>query len=153
MDEAEAAMQRLEAIGIGRDRINAKEVAPALDGSAATGGVFVSVKVTTEQVQPANEILKSHSTPFETAAPVAEDRTADFRTEPAIAPEPAGRPLPRFEAEAAPEPTRREIPAARPAAKVQASGFERAKLGRNLVIYGLLLVIAFVIGAWLGMVT
>ncbi|MDP8912334.1 MAG: hypothetical protein M3N39_02005, partial [Pseudomonadota bacterium] len=65
-EEAEAARRHLESIGIARERIILKDVAPAAGGAAAsgsegagsTGRAFLSVKVTTDQVERASEILK-----------------------------------------------------------------------------------------------
>ena len=61
-DEAEAASRRLEAIGLSRERIILKDVSAAGEGLGAAdtgGGVFVSAKVTSEQVEAASEILKT----------------------------------------------------------------------------------------------
>ncbi len=130
-NEAEAARRRLEAIGISRERIILRDV-PAAEGPA--GGVFLSVKVTTEQVQPAGEILKER--------PAA-------AAEPPVPP----RPVPTFEAE--PEPALARA-AAQPQLQPVAGGSgaaagDRARRGRYFVYYGFALLAAFIFGAWLGL--
>ncbi len=64
-EEAEAARRRLESVGIASERITLKDVARAVEGPAAaagsTGGAFISVKVTTDQVERASEILKGQA--------------------------------------------------------------------------------------------
>lgn len=156
-EEAEAACRRLEAIGIARDRIILKDVASAAAGAGAApgGGVFISLKVTNEQVEPVNDILKRQPGPSEAPAP------ADHAARPAVAlhrPEQPGlppRPLSPVGAEpglgaaagtAPPQPQ----PRARPD---KLTPQDRARLGRNLILFCLVLVAAFMIGAWLGMLS
>ncbi len=145
-DEAEAATRRLEAIGIQRERIVMKDVAPA---GAAAAGVFLSVKVTTEQVQPVSDILKSHAAPESAVAappdrPVDEVASIDLR-EPDLPRGPA-----MGVAELAPAPGAGAVQTPTGARSVRPRD-ERAQLGRTLVYFGLALVAAFMLGAWLGM--
>jgi hypothetical protein len=141
--EAEAACRRLEAIGIARDRIILKDVAAAAAAGPA-GGVFLSVKVTTEQVQPAGEILKDREAVEERVVPSAD--IAPAGPEPVMPP----RPLPAFTADpgaALPRGDAQPLPGgSRPAAG------DRARRGRYLVYYGFALLAAFIFGAWLGLV-
>ncbi len=61
--DAEAASRRLEAIGVPRDRIILADVPKGEAAAGApAGSVFITVKVTTDQVAAANEVLKSHRT-------------------------------------------------------------------------------------------
>lgn len=131
-DEAEAACRHLEAIGIGRERIILKDVGQAANGAASAGSAFISVKVTREQVAPASEILKGHGR--------AEDTARQTSPQPELPP----RPLPSIRAE--PE-------AVAGPGKPQLAGIDRSRLGRYLIYYSLVLVAAFVIGAWLGMLS
>ncbi len=62
-EEAELATHRLEAAGIPADRIQLKEV------SEPEAGVFISVKVTPEQLNAATEILKGSRTTAAEPAP------------------------------------------------------------------------------------
>ena len=66
-EEAEAAARRLQAIGVAQERISVRDLAEPGGGAGEPGGpgIFVSAKVTPEQVSAANEILK---------APRAEER-------------------------------------------------------------------------------
>jgi hypothetical protein len=145
-NEAEAACRRLEAIGIARDRIILKDVAPAAAGPE--GGVFLSVKVTTEQVQPAGEILKGRSAGEERAAP--DPAIAAAAAEPAA---PPPRPLPAFAADPAPALARSEArPQPLPGGSSPAAA-DRARRGRYLIYYGFALLAAFIFGAWLGLVS
>ena len=142
--EAEAAGRRLEAIGIGRERIVLKDLVGTDPTVGASGGAFISVKVTTDQVQPVSEILKAGrssediaAAPSPAAAPVAAESVSP--------PTPAARPL-------SPDPRPATVqPGSVQAATTQAAAQDRARLSRYLVYYGLALVAAFVIGAWLGM--
>lgn len=150
-NEAEAASRRLEAIGVSRDRIILKDVAAA--GGAAGDGVFVSVKVTMEQVQPVSEILKSHAAAEGLAAPVA--TSAGEQTSGPVGGDfaPPFRPLPTTRAEPAPvAPTvgAQQMPGP---GKIPRPRDERARIGRQIVLYCLALVAAFVIGAWLGLLS
>ena len=157
-EEAEAARRHLESIGIARDRIILKDVAPAAGGSAGSGPegagstdrAFISVKVTTDQVERASEILKGR-----------------WREEQeAIAPEVDGRPLPNVQdGVAGASAPHRPVPApdggpstasARDgvAAELWAgsrAAQDRARRSRYLIFFLLGLVAAFMIGAWLGM--
>ena len=167
--EAEAAAGRLEAIGIPRERIMFKDVAATADAPGGAGAVFISVKVTTDQVEPVSEILKD----YRSAAPAAsapEQRPAEAGSQPPImagAPAPHGpgggaaateptavpRPLPHWEPErpAAAAPALGEPQ--RGTATSPARRRDSGQLGRYLIYYTLALVAAFMIGAWLGMLS
>ena len=141
-EEAEAAGRRLEAIGIGRERIVLKDLVGTDPTVGAPGGAFISVKVTTDQVQPVSEILKAGRSSEDIAAaasPAAAPVAAD------VSPPTPARPL-------SPDPRPATVqPGPVQAATAQAAAKDRARLSRYLVYYGLALVAAFVIGAWLGM--
>jgi hypothetical protein len=154
-EEAEAACRRLEAIGIGRDRIILKDVARAAEGSPQPGpsaGVFISLKVTTEQVEPVNEILKGNRTPDEAPAPRFQGLEREALLQTPKVPEPAPPPLPSVTAEPASAAPGHAPPAPRPRA-AQPGPQDWPRLGRYLILYGLVLVAAFMIGAWLGMLS
>lgn len=157
-DEAESAIRRLEALGLSRERISVKDMAQA--GAGGTGGVFVSVKVTTEQVQPVGEILKS-AAPRESAdlPPRAEPVAAP--APPIVEPAPPARgsathfgapeiPAVAVKAAAIPPspPQSREAPLTGAAAEAA-----RARRARTYILFGLALIGAFMIGAWLGLLT
>lgn len=162
--EAEAAGRRLESIGIARDRIILKDVAEAGGGAgdapgAAAAGVFVSVKVTTDQVAPASEILKSSrpagddagavSSGREAASPPAPSPDVPPRSAPAAAPKPD--PVPRA---AAPHPAQPQAAAAPPHAPGAATiaGLSRAQLVRYFALFCVALAAAFLLGAGLGLI-
>lgn len=156
--QAEAAIERLEAIGIPRERIILKVVeraagAPAPPGSA--GAAFLSVKVTTDQVQAVSDILKAQSAVEDK---VAAADTSSGRNGPQVAAAPPSRPLPASDASGL-RPQREEAPAQREEAPAQhrpaqrKGAGDRARLGRYLIFYGLALVAAFMIGAWLGLLS
>lgn len=153
-DEAEAASRRLAAIGIARERIILKDVAPTAEASAgagAAGGVFISVKVTTEQVQPASEILKGRpSAGIE--APPALRAGAEEASPPAPAPVEPELPAPPWQSEAAPAaiPPHVQTQPQQPPGTKELLDRDRSRLGRYVIYYCLALVAAFVIGAWLG---
>jgi hypothetical protein len=141
-DEAEAASRRLEAIGLSRERIILKDVAAAGEGLGETdtgGGVFVSAKVTSEQVEAASEILKTRRM-AEPAAVVAASPPPEMPVQSRPEPAPPAFGAARRDADPAPPTARRAID-------------ERSKLGRYFAYYGLALVAAFIIGAWLGMLS
>jgi predicted component of type VI protein secretion system len=144
--EAEAAVRRLEALGLSRERIMLKDVAQAglsQEGGGVPGGVFVSVKVTTEQVQPVSDILKAGSSGAGSEhAPSAVPPSEPVVEMPAAAPPPVP---PAAAPPIAPEP--RDTAAAGSAAEAAA----KARQGRNMVLFGLALIAAFMIGAWLGL--
>ncbi len=146
-DQAEAACRRLEAIGIARERIVVKDVAGGSAGAPPGGGVFVSLKVTNEQVHPVNGILKSQAPePAVNAPPQA-------AAVPAAQAESPPRPLSSVAAEpgfGSPAGAARPQPATRSG---KLTPQERARLGRNLILFCLLLVAAFMIGAWLKMLS
>jgi len=150
-EEAEAAVRRLEGIGIARDRIVLKDVEPPANGAAASGGAFfVSVKVPTDQVRSVSEILEpapgAAAPPPAAAAP--EPRRAPI-SPPRAEAQQAHRPLPVHEPRFAPLAFEEDAAPARTTARTAAR--DRGKLGRTLVLYGLALVAAFIIGAWAGM--
>lgn len=157
--QAEAAIERLEAIGIARERIILKEVAqtgaePAAAG--ATGAAFLSVKVTTDQVQPASDILKGQWTVDDAARPALKrlgEEPAAPTAPAATAPPSPPRPLPAAEATFGYSPPREEAPPQHRPRRGQRPGEERARLGRYFVYYGLALVAAFMVGAWLGLLS
>jgi hypothetical protein len=116
-DEAEAASRRLEAIGLSRERIILKDVAAAGEGLGAAdtgGGVFVSAKVTSEQVEAASEILKTRRM-AEPAAVVAASPPPEMPVQ--SRPEPAP---PAFGA-ARQTPIRRRPPRAGPSTSARSS--------------------------------
>ena len=163
-EEAEAALRHLESIGITRERIVFKDVAQAGEGPAAAGNqgagssgrAFISVKVTTDQVERASEILKG-----------------GWRTkEEAAAPGMAGRPLGNVQGAGAgagagaggsvppwPLPAQEPGPAPGPPGEGAATELwarsrdtrDRARRSRYLIFFSLALVGAFMIGAWLGL--
>jgi hypothetical protein len=158
IEEAEAARQHLESIGITRERIILKDVAQAAEGPAAesaagagsAGRVFISVKVTTDQVERASEIMKG-----------------GWRTEQAAAaPDIEGRPLGNVQGERAgatvpprPLPVQETGPVQAPAREGAATELwaasraaqDRARRSRYLIFFLLALLGAFMVGAWLGM--
>lgn len=153
-NEAEAAIRRLEALGLSRERITVREVDQP--GAGAPGGVFVSVKVTTEQVQPVSDILKSGSAADTVTAPPpipSRDEPAP-RLAPAAATTPPIRPVSPRETEKA-EAVSPGAPHAHvaPTTSTAAEAAAKAKRARNLILFGLALIGAFMIGAWLGLLT
>lgn len=129
-EEAEAASRRLQGIGVAPEGILVRDLAePGGGGDGQASGIFVSAKVTPQQVSAANEILKR---PRTEAAPPTPDRSGPtqgaalagpatgegFRVERAAAPAapalaepvpatPAGRPAATDTAAAAPVGTAR----------------------------------------------
>jgi len=184
--EAEAVSRRIEAIGVSPDRIILKEVPRAEPGSATAtmSGVFLSVKVTTGQVQPVSEILKAPPLPGEAAAPAVDGAAQrDIPSQRAQGNSPtlsrygeptaahrvdlqadSGATYPRRGSDFPP----RAVPAHEPTVVANAVGssaqsqqpaaakslrHDRARLGRYLVYYSLALVAAFILGAWLGLLS
>jgi hypothetical protein len=150
-DDAEAASQGLEEIGVPRDSIVMKYVAPG----GGESGFYISAKVAPEQVDAATEILKRR-----TPAPEpARERVPEPRAEePPPPPQPAFRPV--SEPELPPRPTiaRAAEPGSAAAAGVvtdpttmRNAAREREKKIRLAIYYALALVGAFMIGAWLRM--
>jgi hypothetical protein len=150
-DEAEAASRRLQSIGIPHQRIVLKDVAPTGEGPGgpgSKGGVFISVKVTTEQVPPVSEILKGQAKDEDDVPafqdlgeePVLKDRPVSERMTVPVHDQPPPRSL-APETPASPKPV-----AAGPRQ-------DRTRLGRYLIFYGLALVAAFMIGAWAGLLS
>ena len=155
-EEAEAARRHLESIGIPRERIILKDVAPAAGGPAAsasegagsTGRAFVSVKVTTDQVERASEILKGGGrAEQEAAAPDVEGRplgnVQDIGVGASVPPLPVG--------EAGPAPGAPQEGAAAELWAGSRAARNRARLSSYVIFFLLALVAAFMIGAWLGM--
>ena len=164
--EAEAAGRRLESIGIARDRIILKDVGEAGGeaggaSGAAAAGVFVSVKVTTDQVAGASQILKSSrpadngagpgavSSGREAASPPAPLPDVPPRSPPAAAPKPD--PVPRPAAPHPAPPHAGATPAHTPGAATIA-GLSRAQLIRYFALFCVALVAAFLLGAGLGLI-
>ena len=159
-DEAEAVSRRLEAIGISPDRITQKVVEGSANTSSA-GGVFMTVKVTTDQVQAASQILKEHpasSRPaFFGADRPAENAAPQVKAEP----EPAARPIPARGTEAAAvapradqQPQQRPVPAKpEDEGREQLFGGDWNRLGRYVALILVVLVGAFLFGAGLGLLT
>jgi hypothetical protein len=141
-DEAESATRRLQGIGVAPDQIMLKD----LGGAGARGeasGFFVSAKVTPEQVDDATKILKRFA-PAE-PAPLHFGMDSSPRVR-AGGPEPStARPRPAPAAGVAAAEAAPAAPAAGP--------MDRHRIGRRLVIFGLVLTAAFVAGAVLGLVT
>jgi len=150
-DEAEAASRRLQSIGIPHQRIVLKDVAPTGEGAGAPGskgGVFISVKVTTEQVPPVSDILKGRLKEDDVPAfqdlggePVLKDGPGRER----MTVPPVDDPLP-------PRPLGAQDQAS-PKPVAAGSRQDRTRLGRYLIFYGLALVAAFMIGAWAGLLS
>ena len=158
MEEAEAARRNLESIGITRERIILKDVAQTAEGAPAAssgsagsaGRVFISVKVTTDQVERASEILKGGlRAEQEAAAPEAEGRPLGNVQGAAAGASVPPRPLPVQEAGPAHEPAREGAAAELWAASRAAQ--DRARRSRYLIFFLLALLGAFMVGAWLGM--
>ena len=163
--EAEAAGRRLESIGIARDRIILKDVGeaggePGGAPGAAAAGVFVSVKVTTDQVAGASEILKSSRPAGDGAGAISSGREAATppaaatldvppRSPPAAAPRPD--PVPRAPAPHPAPPHAAATPPHTPGAATIA-GLSRAQLIRYFVLFCVALVAAFLLGAGLGLI-
>lgn len=173
-NEAEAAARRLEGIGIAPERILLKEVAPPAGAppGAGAGGVFLSVKVPTHQVEAVNEIMKGEWSDDEASAPAVAPPGAE-RIEAAGAPESSFRsapPLPPSMAQPErpaagptthpgsaarmpdPEPTRPAIPPQPARAQATAAGGDRERLRHYLLLYCVALVAAFLLGAGLGLI-
>jgi hypothetical protein len=166
-EEAEAASRRLQTLGIDPDRLELKFLADA-------GEFFISAKVTPDQVDAATKILKrpprDEAPPPVSAgelravegaaAPVTRD--AGFEPEPRIAREASvlsGRTeAPIAATKAPPDPeSYRPFPAgggAASTARVQPSSADGdwSGLGRRTVIFCLVLLVAFVAGALIGLV-
>ncbi len=161
--EAEAVRRQLEGIGVSPDRIMLKGIFGAPDEGGGSGNILLSAKVEAEQVGIATEIMKGQPasggaaqaeepvlrSPAQIPAavpPLREEATAPRvargeRMEPAAAPHIATTAAPATEA----QPVR-----TRP---VRPGDEAWRKLSRSLVVFGLLLVAAFVIGAMLGLAT
>jgi hypothetical protein len=160
-DEAEVASRRLQAIGIPGERIIMKDVAPTAEAGSGAGGAFISVKVTTEQVEPVGEILKGRWTGTAASDPASFQPAARIEAAPRMDTAPrrgtteAAAPAPPPIAKAAELAARAANVAPPPhsAASPAAREREKARLGRNLVLFGLALVAAFMIGAWLGLLS
>ncbi len=152
-EEAENACRRLEAIGVSRDRIVLKDLAGTADGSAAApGGVFVSLKVTNEQVEPVNDILKRQPKPAEAPSPPAQPPQSTAAPHRPPEPELPPRPL----SSVASEPGFGAPAAGQPRSQPRSGKLtpqDRARLGRNVILFCLVLVVAFMVGAWLGMLS
>ena len=159
-EEAEAARRHLESIGISRERITLKTVAqpaggPATagsEGAGSAGRAFISVKVTTDQVERAGEILKGRWQAEQAAAASDHEgrplgKTQDAAAKADVPP----RPLPAQEAGVAPGPPRQEAEAQLWPDNGRRAAQDRARLSRYLIFYLLALVGAFMIGAWLGL--
>ena len=155
-EEAEAARRHLESIGITRERIILKDVAaegPAASGSEgadSTGQAFISVKVTTDQVERASEILKGRRRAEpEAAAPDIENcPPGNAQDDMREADEPPW-PLPAQEAGFASGSPRQEAEV--PLWPGDRATHDRARLPRYVIYFLLALVAAFMIGAWLGL--
>ena len=84
-EEAELATRRLQAIGVTSDRIQLKEVAEP------QAGVFISVKVSPDQVSAATDILKGGGTV--PAEPVARTSVESLRQTEAVHTPPPSAPI------------------------------------------------------------
>jgi hypothetical protein len=158
-EEAEAARRHLESIGISRERIILKDVAPAAEapgagsgGAGSTRQAFISVKVTTDQVERASEILKGRWQTRHEAAP------PDFESRPVRSAQDAGtgasvppRPLPVRDAGLAQGLPRQGSEAPPLTGEARRTVHERARRSRYVIFFLLALVGAFMIGAWLGL--
>jgi|GEM_PF-3783283 len=168
-EEAETASRRLQTLGIDPDRVELKFLADA-------GEFFISAKVTPDQIDAATEVLKRPAAD-EASPPVPAgglgagegaaappSRTASFAPEPRIAREASvlsgGRvETPAVSQKTPPDPeSYRPIPAgggAASTARMQPSPGDGdwSGLGRRTVIFCLVLLVAFVVGALLGLVT
>jgi hypothetical protein len=167
-EEAEMAGRRLEGLGIDPDRVELKFLADA-------GEFFISAKVTPDQIDAATEILKRRAEDEEpplvpqrdlqvgegASAPMS--RGEGFAPEPRIARE-ASVLSSRTEAPVAarktpPDPeSYRPIPAGGGAASTArmhppSGNGDWSGLGRRTVIFCLVLLVAFVAGALIGLVS
>ena len=162
--EAEAARDRLQGLGVSPDHILLRDL------DDASQGIFLGAKVTAEQADAASKALKvarqeerdasaeHEAAPTMAGIPVdVPERDEGFRVEkepeaaamvqPAVAAPVAEGPRPiRRQASPEPEPLRR--PAEPPAAHVR-SATDRG-LGRHVMLAGLMVFMAFVLGALLG---
>jgi hypothetical protein len=166
-EEAEMAGRRLEGLGIDPDRVELKFLADA-------GEFFISAKVTPGQIDAATEILKR---PARDEVPppalagdlgAGEGATAPIRRDESFAPEPrvareasvlSGRTgMPVAAPRTPPDPeSYRPIPAgggAASTARMQPSSGDGDwnGLGRRTIIFCLVLLVAFVAGALIGLV-
>jgi hypothetical protein len=154
-NEADAACRRLEAIGIPRDRVVLKEVATATGpsaGSGTNGGVFVSVKVTTDQAGPVGEILRGAAQGGNAEPAHALPEREAVQSFESDAPQ-SSRPLPgalrEREVIAAPiDP----VPSQHPGVASTVTQRDHAQIGRFVVYCCLIILAAFVIGALLGLI-
>ena len=131
--EAEAAGRRLEAIGVAREAIKLREAA-----GAGTGAAVLTAKVSSEQLKAATEILAGRSAGGDGAASV---------------PEPASGHVyfggPTDGAPRAPRPA----PRAQPQPAAAGDRDDQARWWRKfLLVTGIALIVAFVVGALLGRV-
>lgn len=143
MEEAEAVSRRLQEMGVSSDNISLKPLGGS--ESAPSEAVFISAKVTPDQVNPATEILNG---PPRTSAidPSAESEGISSELPvrgvsekavwpPPVAPKPAIQRGPRAADESAAAPARKASPV------------------RLLAIFGLIVAAGIVLGFLLGSVT
>lgn len=160
-EEAQEASRRLERIGISPGRINLKDVADLPEAAARAGvdgGVVLTVKVTTEQVAAASDILKDGKA--DEAAPPARSglrRGMDHQAAPisgqAAAPsrsQPPAPPVPDVASE--PELPRAETQPNHRSAGSDLFGVDRTQLGRYAALACLAVLLAFLAGAALGLI-
>ena len=131
--DAEAAGRRLEAIGVAREAIKLREAA-----GPGTGAAVLTAKVSSEQLKTATEILAGRSAGGDGAASVPDPASGHvYFGGPADGAARAPRPAPVARAE---PPTPREPD-------------DQARWWRKfLLVTGIALVVAFVVGALLGRV-
>lgn len=158
-EEAETAIRRLQGIGIPAEAIVARDLSDPEAGETGTvsdgaTGIFISVKVSAEQVGAATEILKESR--HRAAAPAAaegpeaptEERVMESGGSAARhAPPPSASPA----ADRPGTPLGREHPRAAPH-QIPAADGEWRRWSRRMVIFCLVLVVAFITGALLGLV-
>ena len=146
-EEAEIATRRLHAIGVTADRIQMKEVAEP------QAGVFISVKVSPDQVNEATEILKGGRTIRAEPDPAPDTRRAAESPQRVRVSEPAPHPAPSVTAASA-TPVRTTHVSDRGTS--QASGSAAASgmpLGRIIFMALALAAFGFALGAILGTFT
>lgn len=161
-EEAETASRRLQSIGVPAEGILLRDlsVSEAGETSAAPGGadeargIFISAKVSPEQVGAATEILKGGGARDAARADAAGPESPRQERVAASAPAGAGLASPPV---AQPAADRVDAPLGREPQKpvahhIPAPDGEWRRWSRRMVIFCLVLVVAFVAGAMLGFV-
>ena len=148
-EEAERAGRHLQSLGVAAERIMLKDLADSGDQGGGSGtlhadrpaeGFFLTAKVEPDQVPDATKILKGSSEAIRpTDSPPSATATA-------------ARPLPRDHVRFEDEPTRKPVNLdLRPGVRTSRQG-DWTFWGRRLVMIGLIVLAAFVVGAVLGLI-